>query len=411
MRETWLQSYVCLALRMDKVIRRLYGCPFVTDYYGPQAWKQAVASEPEVSLSELAHQAMTLLDTCAGQGFSSPRVQYLEKHLIAMETMCRKLCGEPLSLQEEMRRCWDVEVRWTPEAEFEQALAIYETVLPGTGSLPERLHAHEKKHALPDNQRHRLADFVDRALAETRRRTRACVPLPEDEQVTLQWFTERDSEAYAGYHGNYHSYIAIDPKAAAFHLPRLLDHLICHEIYPGHHTEAVLKEWNLYQGEGYVEASIFLYVSPRCVVSEGIAMMAHEMIFQPGDAEQWMATEVYPQLGITVDAPLLQQLREAFERLVGIWSNAALLLDEGRPEAEVRAYVTKYMLRGEEAASRFVTMLQHPVIGRYNLIYQSGQRLMRPWLQGPEKQTQFLRFLKEQVLPSQLERQHGNSQT
>ena len=404
MSEFWLQSYIYLAFRIDKVTQRLYKCPFVTDYYGPQAWKEAVAAEPEVSLRELVHQAATLLDTCAYQGFPLTRTQYLEKHLVSMETICRKLCGEAFSLQEEMRRCWDVEVKWTPEADFEQALAIYETVLPGTGSLPERLYAHEKLYALPDSQKHRLSDFVERALAETRRRTQVFVPLPEDERVTLQWFTERDSEAYAGYYGNYHSYVAIEPTAAAFHLPRLLDHLICHEIYPGHHTEAVLKEQELYHKQDFVEESMVLYVSPHNVISEGIAMLAHEIIFQPGEAEQWMAREVYEQLGITVDPSLFQRLREAFEMLVGIWSNAALLLDEGRPEAEVKDYFIKYMLRGEEVASHSLRALQHPVIGRYNLIYLYGQRLMRPWLQGSEKQMQFLRLLKEQVLPSQLER-------
>ena len=232
MSETWLQSYVYLAFRMDKVISHLYGWPFVTDYYGPPAWKQAVVSEPETAPFELVNQALSLLDTLASQGFSSQRAHYLEKHLVAMETICRKLCGETFSLREEMRRCWDVEVMWTPETVFEQALAIYEAVLPGSGLLPERLSAYEQRCALPVNQRHLLADVAERALAETRKRTLAFTPLPEKEKVTLQWFTERDAPAYAGYVGNYHSLISINPDTAANHLPRLLDHFICHEIYP-----------------------------------------------------------------------------------------------------------------------------------------------------------------------------------
>jgi len=66
---------------MDAVIRRLYGWPFVTDYYGPPAWKQAVVSEPETEPRELVHQAITLLNTLSGQNFLFQRAQYLEKHL------------------------------------------------------------------------------------------------------------------------------------------------------------------------------------------------------------------------------------------------------------------------------------------------------------------------------------------
>jgi len=261
--EKWLQSYVFLAFRLDTVIRRLYDWPFVTDYYGPPEWKEAVASEQGTASGELIQQAQTLLDTLSSQRFTPQRTQKLEKYLGMMETIGLKLCGVTFSLQEEMQRCWDVAVKWTSETEFEQALAIYESILPGSGPLPERLSAYEQQCALPDSQRHLLVNIVERALAETRKRTLALIPLPEEEQVTLQWFTERDALAYAGYIGNYHSLIAIDPDSLAFNLPRLLDHFICHEIYPGHHTDTVLHELKLYRDQGSIETSLLILANKQ----------------------------------------------------------------------------------------------------------------------------------------------------
>lgn len=403
MSETWLQSFVYVAFRIHKVIDRLYGWPFVTDYYGPPEWKQAVMSEPEAAPAELVEQALTLLGTLAGQGFPAQRALYLEKHVIMMETVCRMLCGESFTFQEEMRRCWDLDLKWIPESEFEQALAIYKSVLPGTGSLSERLHNYEKQFALPTDKKHLLGEITDRLLAEARRRTQAFAPLPEEEKVTLQWHTERNETAYAGYLGNYHSRIAIDPNVAAAYLHRLLDHIICHECYPGHHTETVLKEQELYRKQNFIEEAIVLHVSPRNVLCESIATLAHEIIFEPGELEQWMVAEVYAGLHLDVDASALALLRQAFELSYGLSTNAALLLGEGQSEAEVARYIARYSLAGEDAAANYLKSPKRPIIGYYGLIYDGGKRRMKPWLQGLDKQKQFYRFLSEQFVPSTLE--------
>ncbi|MDP9357730.1 MAG: hypothetical protein M3R02_21060, partial [Chloroflexota bacterium] len=45
--------------------------------------------------------------------------------------------------------------------------------------------------------------------------------------------------------------------------------LICHEAYPGHHTEWTLKEHHLYRGRGLGEFSIQLIHTPEAVIAEG----------------------------------------------------------------------------------------------------------------------------------------------
>src|SRR5258706_4304399 len=77
----------------------------------------------------------------------------------------------------------------------------------------------------------------------------------------------------------------------------LLD-LVCHEGYPGHHTEFVLKERSLYRERGYMEQAIAPIICPQSVISEGIATSAFDMIFTPEEAEQCAVENLYPAAGI-----------------------------------------------------------------------------------------------------------------
>jgi hypothetical protein len=65
MQEQWFRAYVLLAFRLDEAIRKF---------------------------------------TEASQGFEAHRAAYLEKQVVALETVCRKLSGETFSLEEEVQR-------------------------------------------------------------------------------------------------------------------------------------------------------------------------------------------------------------------------------------------------------------------------------------------------------------------
>src|SRR5258708_32184871 len=93
---------------------------------------------------------MALADALPVQGFAPNRVAYLDKRVRAMETLARKLCGETFTLAEEAKRSLDIHPTWTPEAQFEQARALYEsTVSGGAGTLAERVRAYRLTLAFP----------------------------------------------------------------------------------------------------------------------------------------------------------------------------------------------------------------------------------------------------------------------
>lgn len=404
MSEVWLRDYTLLAFRLHKVVEATYASPFVEDYWGPPAWRQQVEGEAEVAVADLVRQAEMLAETLPEQRFEPNRTIYLDKQLRAMEALARKLCGETFRLAEEVERVFDIHPVWVPETQFEEAHAIYESVVPGTGDLAQRLPIYRAQLAFPQGQSDLLKDVIEQAFAEVRKRTRALLALPEAETIEIAYFPEKEYDASARYQGNYRTRVEMNLASTAAWFSRLFDHKVCHEGYPGHHTEYILKDQHLLRQRGFTEMAMYLTRVPQCVISEGIAMVAHEMIFSEGEAELWIADQMRRLLHKDVDATMLLRLRQASEILNGVWGNAAILLDEGHTEAEVAQYMVRYMLLSEETAIRYVTSLKHPFYGLYQLIYGAGQRLLRSWLKGPDRVAVFHRFLTEQWTPSQLEK-------
>src|SRR5215472_16182917 len=333
MNEQWFRDYVLLAFRMDKAIRKFTESRFVDYYYGPPEWKAEAEAEAEKPANELVRDAMALEDALPEQGFEAHRATYLSKQVVALETVCRKLNGETFSLEEEVRRCFDIHPEWIPESRFEQGFALLDEVLPGDGSLPDRLQAWRKRYQLAQEKSGLLLNFMQRAAAEARRRTQTFVNLPVDEGVEMQTVSDQVYMGENWYMGNYRSRVELNTD-----LPTDLNglmNLMCHEGYPGHHTEFVLKEQHLFRERGYIEQAIFPMISPQSVISEGIATLACEMIFTPEEEEQWLAEHVYPEAGIEPDTIDITKLRKAEELLdYPVGGNAAFLLHEGRSDEE-----------------------------------------------------------------------------
>jgi hypothetical protein len=399
MTSQWGEAYVQLALRMEKAFPG-----FVDGYYGPPALKAQVELEQEWPARQLLQAAIDLLDALPSQGFAPSRSVYLHKQVTAMTAICRKLTGETLTLDEEVRLCFDIVPEWTPEAHFEEAVALYEQALPGHGAVADRLNDRRSRFELKGPQSGPLLQaLMTKVTAEVRRRTLAFVDLPEGEGVETRTVTDQPWGAYNWYLGGYRSLIEFNVDLPT-NLSGLID-VMAHEGYPGHHTEHVLKEHLLYRGQGYLESSILLINTPECVISEGIATLAADMIFPSAEAREWLGREVYAPAGIdTAAAPGDYSLMSrAAELLAGVRGNAVIMLHaEGRPADEVVRYLMRYGLMPEDRARKAMGFLQSPLWRAYTFTYFYGRRLMLPLLQGEDRLTVFRRLLTEQVYPSML---------
>ncbi|HYF92620.1 MAG TPA: hypothetical protein VD969_10235 [Symbiobacteriaceae bacterium] len=394
--QRWGQDYVRLALRIERLFPG-----FVDGYFGPPDLKAQVDAEGEPAAVGLLAQANTLAEHLDEQGFDPGRAAYLHKQVSAMELTCRKLAGEQVSLADEARLCFDIEPAWTPEGQFEEALAIYEEALPGVGNVEQRLGARRNRYELGRDKAHLVPALLERTMAEVRRRTLAFVDLPEGEGVTIKTVTSQPWGAYNWYLGNYRSAIEFNTDLPT-NTGALLD-TMAHEGYPGHHVEHVLKEHLLYRGKGYLENSILLINTPECVISEGIATLAGEMIFGAEEARVWLTGEVYPVAGIEAEYADQAKLNRAAELLAGVRGNAVFMLHaEGRSDEDVVQYLMRYGLMPEDRAHKAMAFLKSPLWRAYTFTYFYGRRLMQPLLQGPDRLHVFRRLLTEQVYPSLL---------
>ncbi|MBO0781811.1 MAG: hypothetical protein J2P37_23585 [Ktedonobacteraceae bacterium] len=399
MSRNWLRDYTILVLRLNKAIESRTQYEYVEEYQPPE-WYEQVQHEPVQPAEALVRDSQRLLDTLPQQDFEPQRSAHLAKQLRALETVARRLQGERFSLQEEVWRCFDLHVDWLPESIFEQAHALYDETLPGSGSLAERFQQLKKSLTLPPEKAHLLPSFLQRALMETKRRTQALVPLPADEQTEIQTITDQPVRAVACYLGNHRARIHLNP-AVPFPLSDLF-YVLCHEGYPGHLAEAMLKEEALVQQRGYLEQRASLLYTPPFVISEGLALLAHEMVFAPGEAERWLAEHIYPEAGMNPVNCDLTKVQRATDLLFGVWCNAAWLLREGRPDTEVRSYLMRYTLMSEEEAYRALASLQRPFHDAYIFTYFHGRQLLEAILQGPQRQKRLHRLLTEQFAPSDL---------
>ena len=388
------RAYLTLALNVD---RHFEG--FVDAYIGPAELKaQVQAGEPR-PLDRLADDARQLQAAIEASDYDAQRRDFLTRQTRAMAAVIRNLSGDRLDFVQEVELYFDITPAMVDEAVFEMAHADMDRLLPGTGSVVERLAAWKKKLELEPA---RILPLFDRVRQEVRQRTSALVELPANEDVTLQLVKDQPWSAYNWYLGNYQSRIDLNtdlPVRANSAVP-----LLAHEAYPGHHTEHAIKEYRLYHQAGRGEHAVQLLLAPECVVSEGLANQARRMILDDGELAGFLRDELYPLAGLP-DVDIAQQIRlqKAGKALSGVGGNAALLLHrDGRPPDEVQAYVERCGLSTPREAAQTLKFVSNPLLRSYIFNYAVGEAMLDPLLQGPDSAANFRRLLSEPLTPTQI---------
>jgi hypothetical protein len=403
MSTSWFRAYILLAFRIDKAVRAVSEqSPFVDYYYGPAEWRAQVAAEPVRSAPELLEEATNLAEVFASLDLEPQRVAFLGKQLLAMQTVCEKLGGATFRLDEELQRCFDLHLPLsrTPEVQFDHAWVRAEETVPGVGAVQGRIEALEQHVTLPAERADHLADLFQYALAEVRSRTQAFLELPADETISVQTVRGQLWMANNRFQGQARSLIELDLDSCTY-LPGILT-LATHEGYPGHHTELVLKEQHLYHEKGHLEQAIGLLISPQAVISEGIATLASEMLFSREEVGDWLAEHLYPRAGLVVSPEEARWTSPTVELWMLVQRNAALLLQENHARQEIQDYLQQYLRLPAGQAEHLLAYLQRPFREGYIFTYTAGAALMRPWLQGADRQAVFTRFLTEPITPSAL---------
>lgn len=392
--ENIAERYVRLGLALEA---HLPG--YVDAYYGPATWRSEVESAGPRPVAELATEADDLAAVIASADMDPQRRDFLAKQARAMQTSLRALQGETLGLAEEAEGLYDIRPAWTDEAVFAEAHRALADLLPPGDSLAERMAARRKALEIPVAQ---VKVLLGEITAELRRRTQARFPLPEGEAFEVQFVKDQPWGGYNWYLGGCRSRIDINTD-----LPLRIAHLtglLAHEGYPGHHTELANKELRLARGRGWIEHTIALINSPSCVIAEGIATRALEVLMGEEERIAWQA-DLFRRAGYAhLDARREHAIDEATRGLEGIGGNAAFLLhDRGAGDDAVVTYIQRWRLATPEEARKSLSFLKAPRNRSYIFTYYYGGALLDALFAAKrDRDAWFTRLLTEAVTPGQI---------
>lgn len=393
------RQYVLLELAMGQ-----HDPDHVDAWFGPESWQQE-AIDADLSLEQITAGAQTLreklaaLDTAGDQGV---RRHGLIKRLDALGLRVRLAQGDDVPFDQETATLYDATVPDYTLADFEQLLADIDALLPGEGSVADRVTAYEAQFVIPND---RIDAVFTAAIDECRRRTLQHIDLPESESFTVEYVTDKPWSGYNWYQGNAFSLIQINTS-----LPIMIDRAVdlgCHEGYPGHHTYNALLEQNLVKDRGWIEFAIYPLFSPQSLIAEGSANYGIDLAF-PGDERlQFERDVLYPLAGLDAgDAPRFERLQRLKSALNHIQNMTARDYLDGRIGAQqAEDQLMRLGLLSPQKAKQRVSFMD--TYRSYVINYNLGQDLVRAWVEAnsdsqPTRWATFKRLLSEPLLASDL---------
>ena len=401
--DTIAEAYVKLVLAVGQ-----HDGDYVDAYYGPAEWKNAAEGAP-LDLPTIRRRAAELITAVESASVGDAdemvalRRKYLKAQLAALAARVDMLDGQTLTFDEESKALYDAVAPAYTEQHFQKLLDELDPLLPGDGSLLERVSEFRDRFVIPEDK----VDAVFRASIDAcRERTQRHFELPESESFVVEYVNDKSWSAYNWYQGNFHSLIQVNTDLP-IRIDRAVD-LACHEGYPGHHVYNVLLEKHLVQERGWVEFSVYPLFSPQSLIAEGTANYGILVAF-PGDERVAFERDVlFPLAGLdTSEAARYYDVHEKIESLDFAGNEAARRYLNGEIDREAaEGWLTRYALMAPERAAqrmRFVDQYRSYVIN-YNL----GQDLVRRHLEARAGQDsaaiwdEFGRLLSSPRLPSGL---------
>ncbi|HVL43012.1 MAG TPA: hypothetical protein VM348_12725 [Brevundimonas sp.] len=377
---------------------------YVDAYYGPAAWQEAAKASPR-TVPQLIQGAASLTERLNAVSARGPdrevlqRRKYLLAHVSAASARLRMLSGEKMSFADEAEALFGIRPELLPLSTYDPILAEIDALLPGPGSLTDRVTAFKAHYVIPKD---RLQPVMDAAIAECRRRTVRHIDLPANERFTLSFVGDKPWSGYNYYLGDAASRIEINADFPIY-TERAID-LGCHEGYPGHHVYNALLEKTFVRDRNWVEMSVYPLFSPMSFVAEGSANYGIDLAF-PGDEGTAFERDVlFPLAGLDPStAEKKAQLGALQRRLARAEYTIADDYLSGRVgRDETIARLSKYTLAEPAKAAQRLRFID--TYRSYIINYGLGRDVVQAWVerQGPNRWDGMETLLASQTLPVDL---------
>jgi hypothetical protein len=390
------RDYLLLALSLGEIEDG-----FVDSYFGPpQLREQAIARSATPTM--IVAEAIQLRARVADEVSDEQRGRWLDRQLVAMETIARRVGGETIPYLEEVERCFDAPPEPTPPEAYARLREQLDELLPQGGTLRERLDGRDARLTIPTDRVPAILDFV---TAEVRALCAQHFPIPAGETLEIRLVTDQPWAAYNWYDGGLRSRIEFNTD-----LPTRAHQLVGtlgHETFPGHHLEHAWKEQRLVREQGRAEASIQLINTPEAYISEGLAEVGPRLLVD-GPRWQELLIAICDRAGIDMspeDAAREWQVTQALRALRGSGGDAALQLHVGgRTREEVVRFLVDDALSAPDRAEKSIDFITHPLWRTYVFCYAGGERLLGAWCaaagEPAAQRDRYFRLLNEQLTPS-----------
>jgi len=402
-------DYLLLGLRLDQHM------PGIVDgYYGPADLKARADMEQRRAPSRLLDDIAALSERLEREVAEVARREWLAAQLGALDAHVRALAGEPLEYEAYVERCLGFAPRRHPDAVFDAAAAEIDALLPGDGSIPDRLDAWDATIEIPTDRLLPLAGWL---LERFREQARQRFGLPDGESVVLTTVTDQPWIAYDRYLGGGRSRVElnVDLRVTAHDLIVTLGH----EAYPGHHLEAAWREIDLVERDRRLEVSMILTNTPEGPVSEGLARYGTRFAAPFGERAD-LLVEIFEraELPIAADPSGARDVAERTVALHALRDRLEAATDEaalrryvdGAASEDVFAYLCDVGRYRPKVAEKRLAFLEDPLSRLYVFAYEGGESLVAGWVENaeaPDQVERFGRLLHEQVTPGRLRAESG----
>ncbi|GAA3997883.1 hypothetical protein [Sphingomonas humi] len=378
---------------------------YIDAFYGDPKLKaegQALAAKSD--LPALAAQTATLQSRVGKLSAEEPRrAAFLAAQLTAAATRLRMLQGEKLPFVEEAQGLFGVRPDLKPLSDYDPVLAKIEALVPGPGTLADRVEAYQNRFTIP---KEKLEPVFRNAIAACRTATVEHIALPSTERFDLGFVTGKSWSGYNYYLGDYKSRIEVNTDLP-IRLSRAID-LGCHEGYPGHHVLNVLLEEKLVRGKGWVEFSVYPLFSPQSLLAEGSANYGIDLAFPGARKARYEAAVLAPLAGLQAsEVAKYEQLADLSRDLSRSRNTIAQRFLDGQiDEAEAVRLTQRYGLVSEARARQGVAFIKQ--YRSYVINYNIGRDMVADdveRLADPKARWQRMeQLLSEPTLPSDLKR-------
>jgi hypothetical protein len=398
------RQYVQLVLALGQ-----HDPDYVDAYYGPPEWR-AAAEQAKAPLEEIERRTRDVRSALAAVTKPTGEMErlrhdYLDRQLAALDVRLTMLRGKRLSFDEESRGLYDATAPVHTESYFAKLVADLDRRFPGPGPLAERYDKFRSAFVIPGDK---LDAVFTAAIAECRVRTKKHIPLPPDEEFTIEYVEGKTWSAYNWYKGSFRSVIQVNTDLPVY-VDRAID-LACHEGYPGHHVYNALLEKHLVKDRGWVEFSVYALFSPQSLIAEGTANFGIDVAFPGRDRLAFERDRLFPLAGL--DPTKAEAYFEAYqlaERLSYAVNEAARRYLNGEFTApQAAGWLERYGLMTRARAEQRVRFIDQ--YRSYVINYNLGEDLVRQYIEDrggtadqPAKRWQeFAALLSSPRLPSGL---------